>query len=115
MPGQDRREHPRVPYGAWIEDVDREGSIRFYLSKNLSLGGMLLAAEDPPPIGARLRLKLVVEGEKRTMTMEGEVVRHSPGGKEGTLIGVRFVNMDDERNVFLQDLVREAEASAGES
>ena len=52
----ERRKHRRVPYGAWVEDLTREGRIQFFLSKDLSLGGLLLLAEctrtqeqGPPP------------------------------------------------------------------
>jgi hypothetical protein len=105
---EERRQHPRVAYGAWIEELSQQGSLRFYLSRDLSLGGMLLSAPKPPAVGSRLRLRLIVENEKRTMTLQGEVVRHAGVEGDEQLFAVRFVKMDPERIAFLQDLLEEA-------
>ena len=105
----DRRQHGRVPYGAWVED-EAEGGLTFYMAQNLSLGGLLLRANGPPPsVGHKVRLRLVVENESRVMSVQGEVVRHVPG-TEGEF-AVRFVNLDPARQSFLRELVREASES----
>jgi hypothetical protein len=101
----DRRNHVRVPYGAWVED-ETEGGLTFYLSQNLSLGGVLLRASgNPPSVGHKVRLRLVVENESRVMSVQGEVVRHT--GLDGEF-AVRFVNLDNPRTAFLRELVAEA-------
>jgi c-di-GMP-binding flagellar brake protein YcgR len=105
MTEEDRRQHPRVAYGAWIEEMSQEGSLRFYLSQDLSLGGVLLASEEPPEVGTKLRLRLIVENEQRTMTLQGEVVRHAGGEEQERLFAVRFIEMDQDRIGFLQDLL----------
>ena len=100
----DRRQYPRVPYGAWVENEDGRG-LSFYLAENLSIGGMLLKAGDQPvpDLGNRLRLRLVVENESRVMSVQGEVVRH---GEQGGF-AIRFTNLDPVRESFLSDLVGE--------
>lgn len=102
-----RRRHPRVPYGAWIENLTKEGTIQFFLAKNLSIGGLLLAAEVPPDVGHRLHLRLVVENETKVVSVEGTVVRHSPQPDGMTSFAVVFDKLDDTRQSFLQELVDE--------
>jgi c-di-GMP-binding flagellar brake protein YcgR len=112
MTEEDRRQYPRIAYGAWIEEMSQEGSLRFYLSKDLSLGGMLLASEEPPDVGSQLRLRLIVENEQRTMTLHGKVVRHAGGTEKERLFAVRFIEMDEDRIGFLQDLLEGAGVEA---
>ena len=104
----ERRKHPRVPYGAWVEDLTREGRIQFFLSKDLSLGGLLLIADAaPPPIGNRVHLRLVVENESRVMAMDGEVIRHAPSENNQVAFAIRFMNLDLARQAFLEELLAE--------
>lgn len=104
----ERRKHPRVPYGAWIEDLTREGSIQFFLAKDLSLGGLLLTTnETPPEVGHRVHLRLVVENESRVMAVDGQVIRHAPAENGATSFAVRFVNLDQPRQAFLEELLKE--------
>jgi hypothetical protein len=103
----ERRKHPRVPYGAWIEDQSRDGGIEFYLARDLSLGGLLLLATTPPSIGSRLHLRLVVENEKRVIAVDGEVIRHCPAEDGRMSFAVRFINLDLARRAFLEELLKE--------
>jgi c-di-GMP-binding flagellar brake protein YcgR len=109
----DRRKHPRIPYGAWIEDLTREGSIQFFLAKDLSLGGILLEAAAPAPdVGHMVHLRLVVENESRVMAVDGQVVRHAPPQDGRTAFAVRFMNLDDARQAFIDEIIKEC-AQAG--
>jgi hypothetical protein len=100
----DRRQHPRVPYGAYVKQIDPTGKTRFCLARNLSLGGILLLADPPPPLGERLRLLLVIENESQSMFIEAEVVRHGASNGD-TCFGARFVNVDQEQRAFVETLV----------
>ncbi len=111
----ERRKFPRVPYGAWIEDLTREGSIQFFLAKDLSLGGLLLTTtETPPEVGHRVHLRLVVENESRVMAVDGQVIRHAPAENGVTAFAVRFVNLDPPRQTFLEELLKECLQARGE-
>jgi hypothetical protein len=103
----ERRKYPRIAYGAWVEDLTKEGRIQFFLAKDLSLGGLLLVADEPPSVGNRVHLRLVVENEARVMAMDGEVIRHSPVDSGQTAFAVRFVNLDLARQAFLEELLNE--------
>gem|GEM_PF-3413989 len=100
-----RRTHVRMPYGAWLEN-ETSGGLHFYLAENLSLGGILLKTEGmPPPIGHRVRLRLVIENESRVMSVHGEVIRHSAEVSGG--FAVQFTHLDSPRILFLRELVAE--------
>ena len=112
----ERRQSPRVPYGAWVEDLTREGSIQFFLAKDLSLGGLLLTTtETPPEVGHRVHLRLIVEYESRVMAVDGQVIRHAPPEDGVTAFAVRFVNLDSPRQTFLEDLLKECMQARAES
>jgi c-di-GMP-binding flagellar brake protein YcgR len=104
--GRDRRKHPRVPYGAWVEQMSEDSALRFFLAKNLSLGGMLLQADkSPPALGTKLRLRLVIENEKQTMTIAGEVIRHTQAVAGSQLFAVKFFDTTPEQDLFLTELI----------
>lgn len=102
----ERRKSKRVPYGAWVEDLTQVGTIQFFMAKDLSVGGLLLVSEEPPPLGNKVHLRLVVENEARVMAVDGRVIRHTTldGAKA---FAVSFVNLDHTRKQFLEDLVME--------
>ena len=101
----ERRKHPRVPYGAWVED-DQKGGLDFYLARNISLGGILLRSrEDRPPLGHKVTLRLIIENERRIMSVQGQVIRHDDQDERD--FGVEFVNLDQDRSSFLENLVQE--------
>jgi len=112
----DRRKFPRIPYGAWIEDLTREGSIQFYLAKDLSLGGLLLTTSaEAPEVGHRVHLRLVVENESRVMAVDGQVIRHAPPEAGVTAFAVRFINLDPPRQTFLEELLKECVEARAEA
>ena len=106
----ERRVYQRVPYGAWAEDLSRSGDLCFYLTRNVSRGGLLLISQTGalPAVGNRLRLRLVVENEERVLTFDGQVVRHGRDVTAGTeLFAVRFLQLDPLCEEFLQQLLVE--------
>jgi len=116
-PSQDRRQYPRVPYGAWVEDLSTSGSLRFYLTRNLSIGGLLLSnpSGEAPPVGSRVRLRLIIENEQRIVTLDGQVVRHGHDQSGQVLFAVQFLPMDQARSEFLQGLIGELAGAQGVS
>jgi hypothetical protein len=110
----ERRKTPRIPYGAWIEDLTKEAGIQFYLARDLSLGGLLLLAANPPEVGHTVHLRLIVENESRVMALDGRVIRHSPAENSMISFAIRFMNLDLARQAFLEDLVKECSKGMGE-
>lgn len=97
----------RVPYGVWIEE--NEGSVpAFYLAHSLSPLGLRLLAKQPPRAPGPLRLQLLVENERRVMSLCGEVVACDTGHDEPRSFAVRFIRLDAEERAFLDDLFRES-------
>lgn len=93
----------RVPYGVWIEEPDG-GVPSFYLAHCLSHHGLHLRARHAPPSGHPLQMRLLVENERRVMTLWGEVA-----GIDDTdaAIAVRFRDLDEEHLAFLDELIAE--------
>lgn len=110
----DRRLYPRVPYGAYVEDISHEGNLGFYLSRNLSQGGLLLQTDEgsTPPVGSQVRLRLIVENEVRPLTVNGQVVRQSPNPGGGVLFAVKFEGLDRSTVNYLRELVTDLATSA---
>lgn len=109
----DRRQHARVPYGAWVT-LKAGRSKSFCLARDLSLGGLFLRSQNPPPVGSKISLVLVVEGEREPIKLKAHVVRLSE--PEGGF-AVRFDNMSEEAAAHLLGLVqsihRQFEAALG--
>ncbi len=86
---------------------------------NISETGMLLSGTPPIPHGSRVRLTLELPGDPRTLSLSGEVVRHtSPEAESVTGIGVRFVEVAADSGArlreFLAQLHAQGEAAAEE-
>jgi hypothetical protein len=101
----ERRRHPRVPYGAYVKHIGPSGKTRFCLAKDLSQGGILLQADDPPPVGTKIRLLLVIENEKQSMFIDAEVVRHCGPNGGDPCFGAEFVDLDKQQGDFVATLV----------
>jgi hypothetical protein len=102
----------RVPYGAWVEETsERDGAVSFYLAHSLSPWGLKLLGKDPPQLGSSILLRLVVENERRVMSMEGEVVEHEApeeGQSHAPCFAIRFLDLNPESSAFLSDLLNDA-------
>jgi hypothetical protein len=69
-----------------VNFVAKDG--RLYRTLDVSLQGMLLEMDDPPPLGSRVAIT-VAFGE-RVVGLTGEVVRQESRGRGRTGVGVRF-------------------------
>jgi len=98
----ERREHTRVPYGAWVTFKTGK-SKSFCLARDLSLGGLFLRSQTPPAVGSRISLVLVVEGEREPIKFKARVVRLSE--PEGGF-AVRFDEMSEQAAAHLLALVQ---------
>lgn len=100
----------RVPYGVWIAEA--EGGIpSFYLAHSLSAGGLHLRAKHPPRIGGPLQMRLVVENERRVMSLRGEVVGDDEAVTPDSF-AVRFTHLEPDDQAFIEGLVAEVRDQA---
>lgn len=78
----------------------------FCRARNLSQGGMLLnTSDEPPALGQTLLIKLVIENERRVVTVRATVVRHDPNTPGD--FGICFIELTKESTEFIKDLVEE--------
>ena len=102
----------RVPYGVWVEDA--EGSIpSFYLAHSLTPSGLRLRAKHPPQTGRPLHMRLLVENERRVMTLQGQVICGDDSEQDAESFAVQFLEMDPFDRAFLNALIAESLEAAG--
>lgn len=85
--GRERRRYARMPLSARVTIVEG-GAIAYLFTRDLSLGGAGLVADDPFEVGTRLMLEFGVTGVSRLIKAEGVVVRHFDVPEKG--FGVKF-------------------------
>jgi len=81
----DQRTFERIPFGQKVKVVSMGRMVAYAMAINLGMGGVLLKAASPLPVGRKLRLDIPApggEGIKRIVT-EGTVIRSD---MEGTAI-----------------------------
>ena len=106
---EQRRHYPRYPWRALvafvIEGAPPPAGGRAE-GRDISLGGLGLSAPDDgvPPVGARLRLRLTVEGLDVPVVLEGEVTHADP--RHG--FGVRFPPLAPEPRKHLKRILMRA-------
>jgi CheY-like chemotaxis protein len=64
--------------------------MRFCQTENVSVAGLLVRTQPPPPIGTPLTFELTLPGEREPIRGRGEVARHTVANVEGVIgVGVR--------------------------
>ncbi|NMB75562.1 MAG: TIGR02266 family protein [Myxococcales bacterium] len=98
----ERRRFARIDARLQVQFVLARGF--FELStQDLSLGGLRVESDDPPPLGEKIRLVLHVPGSQPAVRAVAEVVRHIPASASGPAgFGVRFVDLSGEGREALQ-------------
>jgi CheY-like chemotaxis protein len=65
--------------------------MRFCQTENLSVAGMLVRTQPPPPLGTPLSFDLTLPGEREPIRGQGDVARHTLADVEGVIgVGVRI-------------------------
>jgi len=101
----DKRKYPRLHklLFAAAKKYDHNGELeagRIGMTLDISEGGMLVLTEEPLPFMARIELFL---GFGDTMLkVSGEVVRLEKHSVDKTLMGIKFLELDDESRVMLR-------------
>lgn len=86
--GEEKRQHPRIPITARVTMKDG-GETTYLFTKDLSLGGAALKAEQPLTVGTKVLLEFAVPNVKNLIKVEGVVVRYFSQSSE-TGFGVKF-------------------------
>lgn len=87
-----------------LEFESFQGFISEY-SSNISIGGMFVTSENPPPVGTSLRFSLKLKGDFKLVQGRGEVIwiRDRSVGAQGPAgMGIRFLDLEESS----QDLIR---------
>ena len=86
------------------------GVVHQWTTENVSGGGMLLEAGDPPPVGSSIRFTL--ELATGAVAGDAKVVRHVNSGREPVAgFGVRFLSFAGDGKARLLDHLRDAHAA----
>lgn len=103
MPDQDKRRFTRVPFKVEtrLETADRTYTVAELY--NLSVGGCLLPVEPQLPVGAPVRVVIVLTRDPAPVhvEVEAEVVRHDTG-----MTALRFIRIDPDSLFHLRNIIR---------
>jgi uncharacterized protein (TIGR02266 family) len=110
----DQRGSLRVPVKLRVS-FSSMGELGQALMTNLSRGGLFVATERALEIGARVALRLHVEGAPKGLEVQAEVVSRnlSPRGGPAQGLGLRFVEVEGALRKELDALYERALAAAG--
>ncbi len=93
------------------------------VTRNISAGGVFVATEDLPPVGARINLKFALPGNDRPLTVQTEVrwirprrqPQTSPGGEDAPAgMGLQFLNPSAADAAALERFLARRDALMGE-
>ena len=100
---EERRQYGRVVFKVEAELAVESDSYRAEEITNLSLGGCLLpvTAELDPGKPCRMTINIGGSSSDLTIRLKGEILRSNEKG-----VAVRFVNMDPDCLLHLQNIVR---------
>jgi len=107
---QKLRKFPRITVKALVKIKGDFSDFPFYMSKNLSEGGIFLVAKTPQPQGTRVLLEFTLPDSSGPITAGGEIVSclpYDPDKKDEVLygMGVKFTNIHDKHRVAIRDFV----------
>lgn len=117
--GSGTRDSHRVPMESSVdlEFQSFQGFITEY-SSNISLGGMFVRSEEPPPPGTMLNFSLRLKDEMDLVTGLGQVmwIRTETAGEDlPTGMGIRFLDLEGESEALIQRMVEQHQAQGGEA
>ncbi len=110
-PASSRRASLRVPFDLEVTFEDARGFSRAYL-RNISEGGVYVETERELKMGARFRLRVVVESEDELLDLDVEVVwvnaAPSPGSGLNRGVGVAWLSLSPEHKQTIKGIVHRA-------
>lgn len=87
----------RLPINVKVGYTLESGASESGMTLNLSVGGMFIITEDPPPIGMELQVEFALPDLDDSFTMKGLVVWNTSGMKRGASVrgfGIKFTEGD---------------------
>jgi len=106
---RDKRKYPRKPLQVKVTNL-RSGLFTYFLSNNISAGGMFLKAEEPLPQGTPLELQFSLPNNDQPIQARAEVVRVAPPSSDPRLpsgMGLRFINLPESTRRLIQEFVEQ--------
>jgi len=107
---QKLRKFPRISLKALVKIKGEFSDFPFYMSKNLSEGGIFLVAKTPQPQGTKVLLEFTLPDSSSPITANGEIVScvpYDPSKKDETSygMGIKFTNIHDKHKIAIRDFV----------
>lgn len=98
----DKREFTRVPVHMEVELRARLGGSRRGVGLNLSLGGLLVRCDDPPPVWTRCQVIMDISDGDRILQLSavGQVLRRDAAG-----VAISFIDLPEASLPPLIDLL----------
>lgn len=92
----EKRRYPRVPLKCKVTSL-QSGFFQYYISTNISVGGMFLVTREPKPEGSHVSLEFTLPPDEEKIAVTGTVVRvlmgsETPGRTQEFFsgMGIRF-------------------------
>ena len=104
---RDQRKYPRKPFQVKVTN-QKSGFFTYFLSNDISAGGMFLQAEEPLPKGTPLDLKFTLPNSDQPLRVAAEVVRvvpPSPDPAQPSGMGIRFLKPTEDFRRQIQEFV----------
>ncbi len=114
---EERRRHKRFLEDVRVRYRDLEGvePSAWGRTKDLSLGGLCLATDEPVSLGAHLALEVHIAQETAPILALGRVVRVVEEPDEEGVVGIEFLWIGEEDRANLQRLAKFFEQKYGET
>lgn len=104
-----RRRYARAPLRVKVTTILTE-LFEFFVSSDISLGGMFLKAESPYAIGAIVKLEFSLPDRDKKMSVEGKVIRvvqpDNPRGLDSGM-GIKFARLSRADHNLIKKYVKE--------
>jgi type IV pilus assembly protein PilZ len=106
---QERRRHLRKPISLKVTN-QQSGFFTYYISTDISAGGMFLRAEEPLLKGTMLDLEFSLPNSSNSIQTSAEVVRSvtpSPDSSRESGMGIRFISINEKDREEIDSFVKQ--------
>ncbi len=103
----DKRKYPRRPISVKVTNKS-SGFFSYYSSTNISMGGMFLKSQEPPPLNATLSLEFNLPSINQPFRVDAIVVRIMPHGNSEDAapgMGIQFKDLSRDNRKLIEAFV----------